>query len=423
MKVLVLGSGGREHSIVWKLAQSSKIKNIFAIPGNPGIGKFAKNIPLKIDDIPAILSFAISEKIDLTVVGPEYPLTLGIVDEFRKAGLRIFGPTKDAALLEGSKYFAKEVMTSAKVKTAQFETFVSEATALRYLETHGAPLVVKADGLAAGKGVCVCQTKEEAKKALSFVFNDLKSSRIIIEECLTGREVSYIVATDGENIVPFASSHDYKRIFDNDKGPNTGGMGTVSPTPRLSKENEARVIKEVIHPVINEMKRRGTPFTGFLYAGLMISDAGDCSVIEFNARMGDPECQVIMRRMKSDLFELLYALSLPDGGGTPTCEWDSNSALCVVLAAEGYPGDVKKGDEIFGIEQAEQFSEVVVFHAGTLVTPDQKIPQKILTNGGRVLNVTALGTTLSQARANAYKACDMIQFRGQQLRRDIGSGG
>ena len=417
MNVLVIGSGGREHALCWKLRQSSKVTRVFCAPGNPGIGRVAELVPLKADDLQAQIEFARRERIDLTVVGPEYPLSLGVVDLFRSQGLRIFGPTKAAAQLESSKSFAKEIMHAAGVPSAGSAVFGSAQEAAAYIEKKGAPIVLKADGLAAGKGVHVCADLEQARAALKSLFGELKSSRVVVEDYLRGEEVSYIVATDGEIVIPCASSHDYKRIFDADEGPNTGGMGSVSPTPRLSGAQEPWVIEHVITPVIREMARRGSPFCGFLYAGLMLQPGGQAAVLEFNARMGDPECQSIMRRMHSDLFELLFALA--EGRRRtqppPAPRWRSESAVCLVLAAQGYPGAAKSGDEITGIESAETLPEVVVFHAGTRFNEQQRL----VTGGGRVLNVTALGADLAEARARAYRAADMIQFSGRQLRRDI----
>ncbi len=352
------------------------------------------------------------------MVGPEYPLSCGIVDHFKAQGLPIFGPTKAAAALEGSKSFSKQVMEAAGVPTARSETFTDKVKARKFIEEQGAPIVLKADGLAAGKGVFVCLTLEEAFKGLDSLFSEFKDPKVLIEQFLSGVEVSFIVATDGERILPFAPSHDYKRIFENDKGPNTGGMGTVCPTPRFTDEQGRWTVENVIQPVLREMKKRGTPFAGFLYAGLMISPEGKINILEFNARMGDPECQSILRKLDSDLFQLLAALSgVSSVGAAPdTLKWRKGAAVCVVLASEGYPGTVRSGDLIEGMDLATMVPECVVFQAGT----SEAKTGGIQTSGGRVLNVTAVGDTLEEARQRAYKGCDLIQFRGRQIRRDIG---
>ncbi len=414
MKVLVIGAGAREHSLCWKLRRSARVGTVYCAPGNPGIAREATLTPLKVDDLEGLLQFALKQQIDLTVVGPEFPLTLGIVDLFRSHGLRIFGPSKAAARIEGSKSFAKEVMLAAGVPTARCATFTNEREAADYVRQQGAPIVLKADGLAAGKGVHVCMDLDQALGALTNLFGELGSSTVVAEEFLHGVEVSYIVATDGERVVPCASAHDYKRIFDGDLGPNTGGMGSVSPTPRFSLAQEQEVLEQVIAPVLSEMRSRGTPFSGFLYAGLMLQPDGKISVLEFNARMGDPECQSILRRLDSDLAEILYSLS-DRGAALPPQRWRPETAVCLVLAADGYPGTVKNGDQISGIAQAEELPEVVVFHAGTRLDDSGHL----LTSGGRVLTVSALGMDLAEARSRAYRAADMIGFRGCQVRRDI----
>ncbi len=416
MKVLVIGSGGREHALCWKLKESPLVKELFCAPGNPGISEVATNIPLKVSDIDGLCEFALLNKIDLTVVGPELPLSLGVVDVFKAKGLKIFGPTKAAAVLEGSKSFAKDIMISAGVPTARHEVFSDEQSLRSYLAKFGAPIVLKADGLAAGKGVFVCLNEAEIQEAIPQLFGKVKATRVVVEEYLTGREVSYIVATDGTRVFPSASSHDYKRIFDNQTGPNTGGMGSVSPSPFLPAGKEPWVLDNVIAPVLREMKKRGTPFCGFLYAGLMVGDDGSIKVLEFNARMGDPECQVIMRRMETDLAALLMDLSSNTGEVT-TIEWCKESAVCVVLAAEGYPDEIKIGDVISGIDAVKQeLADVVVFHAGT----SRNEQGKLVTSGGRVLGVTAKGNSIEEARAEAYRACSAITYHGKQNRTDIG---
>ncbi len=417
MKVLVVGSGGREHAISWKLAQSKHVTEIYNAPGNPGMANVGENLSLAVDDIEGIKGVCIEKGIDLVVVGPEYPLTLGLVDELTKAGIITFGPTKDASRMESSKAYAKEIMHTAGVPTASYKRFSSEQDALAYVEQEGAPIVVKADGLAAGKGVFVCQTQDEAKEGISQVFSALDSAEVVIEEMLSGVEVSYIVATDGTRVVPLATSHDYKRIFDDDQGPNTGGMGTVSPTPRMNAAQEQEVLSRVIEPVLAELRKRNTPFCGFLYAGLMVGSQGEINVIEFNARLGDPETQVILRRLKSDLFDILYPLA-SGADDIPQTQWISESAVCVTLASKGYPQSSHKGDVITGIETAEANASCVVFHAGTTLNPSGEL----VTGGGRVLSVTSLGDTLENARLQTYQACELISFDGCQYRGDIGLG-
>lgn len=418
MKILVLGSGGREHAICWKLKQSMRCEKLYCAPGNPGISAVAECVQISVDRIPEIINFVEENKVDLTIVGPEHPLSLGVVNAFQSRGLRIFGPTQEAACLETSKSFAKQVMIDAGVRTPSSETFSEKGKALTFLKDHGAPVVLKADGLAAGKGVYVCQTLDEAFGALESLFQEFQGSSIVIEDYLVGKEASFIVATDGEQVVALPASNDYKRIFEGDRGPNTGGMGTVSPTPNLTTAQESEAIEKVIKPVLREMKKRGEPYTGFLYAGLMISPDGVINVLEFNARLGDPETQVIMRRLESDLVEVLDKLTSPVATSDHRiiAEYSNEAAVCVVLAAEGYPVNVKTGDEITGIELAAQLPGVVIFHAGTKIDSSGKLS----TSGGRVLNVTARAATTEEARSLAYRACDMIQFRGRQLRRDIG---
>jgi phosphoribosylamine--glycine ligase len=384
----------------------------------------AVRVDIGVGDTTGLLEFAKREAIDLTVVGPEYPLTLGIVDIFREHDLRIFGPTAAAARLEGSKAFAKEVMVAAGVPTAAYSVLTDLISGRKWLERNGAPVVLKADGLAGGKGVFVCRTAAEAEAALMTLFEDFGAASVVAEEMLTGPEASYIVATDGERIVPFAPAHDYKRIGDNDAGPNTGGMGVVCPTPHLSSEQAAWACDHVIAPVLSEMKRRGVPFRGFLYAGLMLDPQKGIKVLEFNVRFGDPECQAVLPRLESDLAVALATLA--DGAESgeegrvvqpaPELSWRREAAVTVVIAAEGYPSEPTKGDVIEGLGFATMLPGVVVFHAGT----ERRADGTFVTNGGRVLNVTALGEGHVEARDRAYKAVDMIQFRGRQVRRDIG---
>lgn len=414
MKVLVIGSGGREHALCWKLRQSKRIKTLFCAPGNPGTARVAENVSIAVDKLEELAAFAEKQKIDLTIVGPEYPLSLGVVDLFQSRGLKIFGPSKAASCLESSKSFAKEIMTAAGVPTAAYETFTERASADAWLRAHPGPVVLKADGLASGKGVFVCRDLSQALEASASLFADMKATKVVVEEFLIGKEASFIVAANVRAVVPLAPAHDYKRIRDNDEGPNTGGMGSVCPTNHVSSEQCAWALEHVMRPVLKEMERRGTPFSGFLYGGLMIDPQGKISVLEFNARLGDPETQSILRLLDSDLVEMLEGLM---AGQTPQPRWKAESSICLVLAASGYPQEVKTGDEISGLEFAESLPGVAIFHAATGLAERSRL----ITAGGRVLGVTAVGSDLSEARARAYRAADMIQFRGRQLRRDIGA--
>ena len=420
MKILVIGSGGREHALAWKLSQSPKVQQVYVAPGNGGtaLSPNLKNVPLT--DLAALRDWALAEKIALTVVGPEQPLAAGVVDDFRAHGLRIFGPTKAAAQLESSKAFSKDFMARHGIPTAAYETFSDPAAAHAYVDRLGAPIVVKADGLAAGKGVVVAATKEEAHAAiddmlggntLGVAHND-GGARVVIEEFLQGEEASFIVLCDGKNVVAMASSQDHKRLKDGDEGPNTGGMGAYSPAPVVTPDVHARAMRDVILPTIRGMDKDGIPFTGFLYAGLMIDGDGKPKTLEFNTRMGDPETQPIMMRLKSDLVDVLMAAT---SGKLDEVElqWDRRVALGVVLAAGGYPLSPKKGDLISGLPKPTD--EVVVFHAGTVAAGDQ-----IKTSGGRVLCVTALADSVKQAQTKAYDAARTILFDGMQYRRDIG---
>ena len=416
MKVLVIGSGGREHALVWKLAQSPKVEKIYGAPGNPGIAQIGECVNISPTDIKGLADFAEKEGVDLTVVGPEAPLVAGIVDEFESRGLKIFGPSKEAAKLEGSKAFSKEMMKKYGVPTADFEVFDDPEKAKEYIKEKGAPIVVKADGLAAGKGVVVARNVEEALEAIDKimiekVFGDA-GNRVVVEDCLFGEEASYLVVTDGENFIPLATAQDHKAVFDGDKGPNTGGMGAYSPAPVLSEEMEKEVQERVIKPILRGMKEEGHPFKGILYAGLMITEEGP-KVLEFNVRFGDPEAQVILRRLKTDLVDVCQ--SVIEGNLIDSLEWIPETAICVVLASKGYPGKYEKGKVIIGIEEAEKIDNVVVFHAGTAIKDG-----KLVTNGGRVLNVTALGKDIVEARENVYKAIEKIHFDGMHYRKDIG---
>ena len=420
MKILVIGSGGREHALAWKLAQSPKVQQVYVAPGNGGTGTAPnlKNVP--ITDLAALRDWALAEKIALTVVGPEQPLAAGVVDDFRSHGLRVFGPTKAAAQLESSKAFSKDFMKRHGIPTAAYETFSDPVAAHACVDRLGAPIVVKADGLAAGKGVVVAATKEEAHAAIDDmlggntlgVAHNEGGARVVIEEFLQGEEASFIVMCDGKNVVAMASSQDHKRLKDGDEGPNTGGMGAYSPAPVVTPQVHARAMRDVILPTVRGMDKDGIPFTGFLYAGLMIDADGKPKTLEFNTRMGDPETQPIMMRLKSDLVDVMLAAT---AGKLDEVElqWDRRVALGVVLAAGGYPLNPKKGDLISGLPKPTD--DVVVFHAGTVAEGDQ-----VKTAGGRVLCVTALADSVRQAQAKAYDAARGIHFDGMQYRRDIG---
>ncbi|MBL8495008.1 MAG: phosphoribosylamine--glycine ligase [Rhodocyclaceae bacterium] len=416
MKILVIGSGGREHALAWRLAQSPRTQKVFVAPGNAGTAReFAlQNVP--ITDIPTLVAFVEREQIHLTVVGPEAPLAAGVVDAFRAKGLRIFGPVKAAAQLESSKDFAKQFLYKHKIPTAKYQTFADAAQAHAYVDREGAPIVIKADGLAAGKGVVVAMDAAEAHAAIDAMLSDNKlgdaGARVVIEEFLEGEEASFIVMCDGRNALALATSQDHKRLKDGDQGPNTGGMGAYSPAPVVTPEMHARVMREVIMPTMAGMSAAGTPYTGFLYAGLMIDKAGNPKVLEFNCRMGDPETQPIMMRLKSDLVDLVEAAV--DGKlDTVEAEWDRRCALGVVLAAHNYPDEPRKGDVIGGLDKGGD--DYHVFHAGTTDNDGQ-----VVTNGGRVLCVTALGDTVKIAQKRAYEVVDRISFDGMQFRRDIG---
>jgi phosphoribosylamine--glycine ligase len=416
MKILVIGSGGREHALAWRLKQSPRVQKVFVAPGNGGTAREEGVENVAITAIPELVEFARNEGIQLTVVGPEAPLAAGVVDAFRAAGLKIFGPVQAAAQLESSKDFAKQFMARHQIPTAAFATFSDAAAAHAYIEAQGAPIVVKADGLAAGKGVVVASTAGEAHAAVDAMLsgNSMGEAghRVVIEECLVGEEASFIVMVDGEHVLPLATSQDHKRLLDGDQGPNTGGMGAYSPAPVVTPEIHAQIMREVIRPVVAGMKAEGTPFTGFLYAGLMIGPRGKLGVLEFNCRMGDPETQPIMMRLKSDLVNLVEAAV--DGRlDQIEAEWDRRCALGVVMAAAGYPDSPRKGDAITGLDvRGEDFH---VFHAGTAIQDDQ-----VVTSGGRVLCLTALGDTVKIAQTRAYEVAEGIDFAGRQMRRDIG---
>jgi len=416
MNVLVVGSGGREHALCWKLRQSPILKDLYCLPGNGGTAAVASNIAVGVDDIAGIKKTVQEHNIDLVIVGPELPLTLGLVDALESLDCLVFGPTKAAAEIEGSKNFAKEIMQGAGIPTAGYRLFTSALEAKRSLLAHPfpKPVVIKADGLASGKGVFIVDNRADTDAAIDSVFGDLGSDKVVVEDFLEGVEASFIVATDGERIVPLAPSHDYKRLFDGQSGPNTGGMGTVSPSPHLSEAHQEWVLKNVMAPAIKQLASAGRPFCGFLYAGLMIPDNGLPMVLEFNARLGDPETQVILRRMESDLLKLILQLLDKDSQIDPV-EWKNQVAVCVVMAAAGYPDKPRKGDTI-DLSAVSESESVVIFHAGT--TLDSK--GKILSAGGRVLNVTSLAENVSVARDEAYSACAEIIFPGSHYRRDIG---
>jgi phosphoribosylamine--glycine ligase len=416
MNLLVIGGGGREHALAWQLARSPRVGRVYVAPGNAGTAGEDGLFNVDIGGVKDLVEFATRESIALTVVGPEAPLAEGVVDAFRAAGLRIFGPTKAGAMLESSKDFAKSFMARQRIPTADYCTFSEAAAAHDHVRNHGAPIVVKADGLAAGKGVVVAMTEDEAHAAIDMMLVDNRmgaaGARVVIEDFLEGEEASFIAMVDGRHVLPLASSQDHKRLFDADRGPNTGGMGAYSPAPVLTPAVHARVMREIILPVVGGMDREGTPYTGFLYAGLMISPSGMPKTLEFNCRMGDPETQPIMMRLKTDLHTLIdHAV---DGTlDRVEAQWDRRVALGVVLAAAGYPDDPRKGDEITGLPRnGEDFH---VFHAGTALKNG-----KVVTSGGRVLCVTALGDTVRTAQRLAYQIAEQIQFAGKQMRRDIG---
>jgi phosphoribosylamine--glycine ligase len=416
MKLLVIGSGGREHALAWRLAQSPKVSRVYVAPGNGGTAREDGVFNVELTATADLVKFARDEKIHATVVGPEAPLAAGVADAFREAGLRIFGPSQAAAQLESSKDFAKRFMQRHKIPTARYETFTDATDAHAYVKRHGAPIVIKADGLAAGKGVVVATSLPEAHDAIDMMLAGNKlgeaGHRIVIEEFMAGEEASFIVMVDGKNVLPLASSQDHKRIFDGDKGPNTGGMGAYSPAPVVTPEIHHRVMHDIILPTVRGMAADGIPYSGFLYAGLMIADDAP-RVVEFNCRLGDPETQPILMRLKSDLFELVeHAI---DGTlDTVDAEWDRRAALGVVMAASGYPDAPRKGDVITGLP-GETAEDVHVFHAGTLAKDSQ-----VVTAGGRVLCVTALGDKVKIAAERAYSVVDKLQFEGMQFRRDIG---
>ena len=416
MKILVVGSGGREHALVWKIAQSKKVGKIFALPGNPGMQNMAELVDIKVEEIAAIADFAEKEKIDLTVVGPEVPLSMGIVDVFVQRGLKVFGPSQKAAELESSKAFAKDMMQKYGIPTAFYKVCEDIETARAYIKENGAPIVIKADGLAAGKGVVVAMTMQEAMDAIESIMGGNEfgnaGARVVIEEYLEGEETSVLAFCDGKTIVPMVAAQDHKRVFDADKGPNTGGMGAYAPAPVADEHVIKETCEKVLYPIVAAMQAEGRPYQGCLYAGLMVTKNG-VKVIEFNARFGDPETQVVLPLLDSDIVDVM--MSCADGTlKKEDVKWKNGAAVCVVMASGGYPGKYATGFKIEGIETAEEINGVVVFHAGTKITGDE-----LVTAGGRVLGVTALGSDIRHAQIRAYNAVESISFKDAHYRRDI----
>ena len=415
MKLLVIGNGGREHALVWKLAQSPRVSKIYCAPGNAGIAQLAECVPIQVDDLPGLQAFATGHAIDLTIVGPELPLSLGIADQFRKAKLRIFGPTRNAARIESSKSFAKELMVRENIPTAVSRTFDTMDAAFLWLETCDMPLVVKADGLAQGKGVIICATKAEAQEAVQSMLGDQRfgeaGARVVLEEFLEGEELTVMAFADGRTVIPMIPAQDHKRIGVGDTGPNTGGMGAYAPAPLATTELQRRIVEEVLQPAVAGLSRVGSPFYGVLYAGLMIKD-GKPYALEFNARFGDPETQVVLPLLQTDLLDIIEAV-VEHRLDQIQVAWHEQSAVCVVLTSEGYPGSYPTGLPITGLPE-QPTESVVVFHAGTTQSN-----QTVLTNGGRVVGVTALAETIKQAQQQAYAALAPIQFEGRYYRSDI----
>ncbi|MEE9259937.1 MAG: phosphoribosylamine--glycine ligase [Candidatus Scalindua sediminis] len=418
MKVLVIGSGGREHSLVWKIAQSPQVSKIFCAPGNPGISEIAECINIESEQTKLLCEFAIKEKIDLTVVGPEAPLADGIVDNFSKNNLNVFGPNKDAAILETSKAFAKHLLRKHGIPTADFREFDEYEHARKYVLTKGAPVVVKADGLSKGKGVFVCETMNDALRAIDSIMKykifGNAGDKVIIEEHLTGEEVSILAFTDGRTIIPMESSQDHKTIYDGDKGPNTGGMGAYSPVPLMTEDLYRQVEREILVPTVHAMNREKRPYKGVLYVGLMITSYGP-KVLEYNVRFGDPEAQVLLVRMKSDIVPIMLA-AISEKLDTIDLEWYSQASVCVVITSGGYPGRYNKGKQITGLDSLKNQEGIHVFHAGT-----KSENGRIVTSGGRVLNVVACGDDIKEAQKNVYDAVSKISFEGAHYRKDIAS--
>jgi phosphoribosylamine--glycine ligase len=417
MNILVIGGGGREHALVWKIAQSPLVEKIYCAPGNPGIAQQAECIDFAVDDIDGLLAFALEKEIGLTVVGPELPLTLGLVDRFQEKGLIVFGPNAKAAQLEGSKVFCKDVMAKYGIPSAVYGTFQNREAAVAFVREHGAPIVVKADGLAAGKGVVVAQTEDEAIAAIDASLVDgafgEAGNTVVIEEFLVGEEASFIAFTDGETILPLASSQDHKPVYDDDKGPNTGGMGAYSPAPVVTDAIYDMVVEKVLKPLVKGMEAEGCPYNGVLYAGLMI-DGDDVKVLEFNARLGDPEAQPLLSRLKSDLVPVLLACAKGELAGVEL-EWHDKSAVCVVMASGGYPKSFAKGHPIKGLDAAAEIEGLTVFQAGTSMKDGV-----VVNNGGRVLGVTGLGSTVAEAIDKAYEGVRALSWQDVHYRMDIG---
>ncbi len=418
MKILVVGSGGREHAIVWKLAHSPLADEIYCAPGNAGIADLAECVNIPADDVDTLLEFAQAEGIGLTVVGPEAPLAAGIVDKFTAAGLKIFGPSQKAAMIEGSKALAKEIMEKYNIPTAKYAAFRDKAAALAYLDANPAPIVVKADGLAAGKGVVVAMTTTEAKEAVESMLSGNAfgeaGARVVIEEYLEGEEVSVLAFSDGKTVLPMVSAQDHKRVFDDDKGPNTGGMGAYSPTPIYTPQLAEQVVQQVLQPAVDGLRQEGRLYKGVLYAGLMLTKQG-VKVLEFNARFGDPETQAVLMRLQSDLVEIMLAV-IDERLHEHELVWTEDAAVCVVMASGGYPGSYAKGQPISGLEQAAELADTVVFHAGTKFSA-----QQVVSDGGRVLGVTACAPSIKEAIDKAYAAVDLISWPDCFCRRDIGA--
>lgn len=417
MRILLIGSGGREHALAWKLKQSPKLSALFIAPGNPGTAQCGTNVALDVTRHADVIAFCKDQSIDLVIIGPEAPLVAGLVDELDHAGIRAFGPSKAAAQLEGSKAFTKELCVEADIPTAAFARFANAADAKAYVQKHGAPIVIKADGLAAGKGVVVAVTLDEALAAIDDILGGsfgAAGAEIVIEECLVGEEASFFALSDGEHVIALQSAQDHKRVGDGDTGPNTGGMGAYSPAPIVTPEMEERVMREIIRPTVATMKKRGTPFRGVLFAGLMITQDGP-KLIEYNTRFGDPECEVLMPRLKSDLLDLVTA-TLDGTLETAVLQWSRDAALTVVFAAKGYPVKPETGTEIQKLHEAEKLEGVLAFHAGTQTRSDGAL----IANGGRVLAVTGQGTTIADAQTRAYAGVHAIDWPGGFYRTDIG---
>jgi len=417
MKILVIGSGGREHALVWKLQQSTRVKKIYCAPGNAGTNKYATNVDIKSNDVKGLVKFALQQKVDLTIVGPEDPLTLGVVDLFEEKGLRIYGPSAAAAVLEGSKVFTKDFLKKYNIPSAAYKVFTKPGAAKKYIDKIGAPCVVKADGLAAGKGVIVSMTKAEAKKAVDLIMKDKAfgsaGNQVIVEEFLQGEEASFIAFTDGNTVLPLPSSQDHKAVFEGDRGPNTGGMGAYSPAPVMTEEFAMRVMNEVMIPTLRGMAAEGRPYKGMLYAGMMIN--GDrMDVLEFNCRFGDPECQPLLMRMRSDLVDVIEA-GIEGRLDKIELDIDPRPTVCVVMSSQGYPGKYTTGKPITGLVKAAKIDDVVVFQAGTTIKN-----RRTVTAGGRVLGITAIGADIGQAIDKAYQAIESIKWPGCYYRRDIG---